>query len=254
MKIVLLGANGQLERDDNNATRLGLKKSGRNSSSSTASSTRSGSGRSTRWWCKARGGSGWPALCGRPFAMNPSPDQLSRPAAQRLLIVDGHAYAYRAFYALPADMATSSGQVTNAVYGFTAMLAKVVSDLGVASRSAVDDLERDADLVANAFQKFEAVAGGAAGFGRDQARTRDTAVAHLGAAHSQGIDSAEDGGVGDWTVSIVGRNLKTWSSYHGYDPEVGASGGNNDSAILNSSDSYGFPNLRALSLTITSSF
>ena len=61
-------------------------------------------------------------------------------------------------------------------------------------------------------------------------------------------------GVGDWTVSIVGRNLKTWSSYHGYDPEVGASGGNNDSAILNSSDSYGFPNLRALSLTITSSF
>ena len=61
-------------------------------------------------------------------------------------------------------------------------------------------------------------------------------------------------GVGDWTVSVVGRNLKTWTSYHGYDPEVGASGGNNDSAILNSSDSFSFPNLRSLSLTITTSF
>ena len=47
----------------------------------------------------------------------------------RYLLLDGHSLAYRAFYALPADMATSSGQVTNAVYGFTAMLAKVVSDL-----------------------------------------------------------------------------------------------------------------------------
>ena len=45
------------------------------------------------------------------------------------LLLDGHSLAYRAFYALPADLATSSGQVTNAAYGFTAMLAKVVGDL-----------------------------------------------------------------------------------------------------------------------------
>jgi DNA polymerase-1 len=45
------------------------------------------------------------------------------------LLLDGHSLAYRAFYALPADMATSSGQVTNAAYGFLAMLAKVVGDL-----------------------------------------------------------------------------------------------------------------------------
>lgn len=45
------------------------------------------------------------------------------------LLLDGHSLAYRAFYALPADMATSSGQVTNAAYGFMAMLAKVVGDL-----------------------------------------------------------------------------------------------------------------------------
>ena len=61
-------------------------------------------------------------------------------------------------------------------------------------------------------------------------------------------------GVGDWTVSLIGRNLKTWSSYRGYDPEVGASGGNNDSAILNSSDSFAFPNLRTFSFTFTTAF
>ena len=34
---------------------------------------------------------------------------------RKLLLLDGHSLAYRAFYALPTDLATSSGQVTNAV-------------------------------------------------------------------------------------------------------------------------------------------
>ena len=38
------------------------------------------------------------------------------------LLLDGNSLAYRAFFALPTDMATASGQVTNAVYGFTNML------------------------------------------------------------------------------------------------------------------------------------
>ncbi len=46
----------------------------------------------------------------------------------KLLLLDGHSLAYRAFYALPTDLATSSGTVTNAVYGFTAMLVKVLAD------------------------------------------------------------------------------------------------------------------------------
>src|SRR5207247_2442568 len=44
----------------------------------------------------------------------------------KLLLLDGHSLAYRAFFALPTDLATKSGTVTNAVYGFTSMLAKVV--------------------------------------------------------------------------------------------------------------------------------
>jgi DNA polymerase-1 len=45
-----------------------------------------------------------------------------------LLLLDGHSLAYRAFYALPPEMQTSTGQVTNAVYGFTAMLIKLLAD------------------------------------------------------------------------------------------------------------------------------
>jgi DNA polymerase I len=47
----------------------------------------------------------------------------------RLLLVDGHSMAYRAFYALPVDnFSTSTGQPTNAVYGFTSMLINVLRD------------------------------------------------------------------------------------------------------------------------------
>ncbi len=45
-----------------------------------------------------------------------------------LALVDGHSIAYRAFYALPDDLATSSGQVTNAAYGFTRMLTKLLAE------------------------------------------------------------------------------------------------------------------------------
>jgi DNA polymerase-1 len=45
-----------------------------------------------------------------------------------LALVDGHSIAYRAFYALPEDLATTSGQVTNAVFGFTRMLIKLLGD------------------------------------------------------------------------------------------------------------------------------
>jgi len=45
-----------------------------------------------------------------------------------LALLDGHSLAYRAFFALPSDLATPSGQVTNAVYGFTSMVIKLLGD------------------------------------------------------------------------------------------------------------------------------
>ncbi|MEU8123715.1 DNA polymerase I [Spirillospora sp. NPDC049024] len=47
----------------------------------------------------------------------------------RLLLLDGHSLAYRAFYALPVEnFSTASGQPTNVVYGFANMLANVLRD------------------------------------------------------------------------------------------------------------------------------
>jgi len=45
-----------------------------------------------------------------------------------LALIDGNSIAYRAFYALPEDLATKSGQVTNAVFGFTRMLIRLLKD------------------------------------------------------------------------------------------------------------------------------
>ena len=46
----------------------------------------------------------------------------------KLALLDGHSLSYRAFYALPADLATTAGQATNAVFGFTSMLIKLLGD------------------------------------------------------------------------------------------------------------------------------
>ncbi|QNN53042.1 DNA polymerase I [Nocardioides mesophilus] len=54
------------------------------------------------------------------------PEPADRP---RLLLLDGHSLAYRAFFALPVEnFSTTTGQPTNAVYGFTSMLINVLRD------------------------------------------------------------------------------------------------------------------------------
>src|SRR5919204_212983 len=47
---------------------------------------------------------------------------------KRFFLLDGHSLSYRAFFALPETLATSTGQVTNAVYGFTSMLIKLLTE------------------------------------------------------------------------------------------------------------------------------
>ncbi|CUR54084.1 DNA polymerase I [metagenome] len=56
-----------------------------------------------------------------------APNVADRPP--RLLLLDGHSLAYRAFFALPVEnFSTTTGQHTNAVYGFTSMLINVLRD------------------------------------------------------------------------------------------------------------------------------
>ena len=46
----------------------------------------------------------------------------------KLMALDGNSLAYRAFFALPTDMITANGQVTNSIYGFTSMLLTLMRD------------------------------------------------------------------------------------------------------------------------------
>ncbi len=58
----------------------------------------------------------------------PDPSVGATPATNKVMLVDGNSLTYRAFFALPTDMATASGQVTNAVFGFTSMLINLIRD------------------------------------------------------------------------------------------------------------------------------
>jgi DNA polymerase-1 len=54
-----------------------------------------------------------------------------RDAEGRLFLIDGPSLVYRAFYALPESIATSTGEPTNAIFGFASMLVKIVTEYGV---------------------------------------------------------------------------------------------------------------------------
>ncbi|MFE9993122.1 DNA polymerase I [Streptomyces avermitilis] len=56
-------------------------------------------------------------------------EKTSGGARPRLMLMDGHSLAYRAFFALPAEnFTTATGQPTNAIYGFASMLANTLRD------------------------------------------------------------------------------------------------------------------------------
>jgi DNA polymerase I len=52
-------------------------------------------------------------------------------AGRRLFLIDGPSLVYRAFYALPESISTSTGVPTNAIFGFASMLVKIVTEYGV---------------------------------------------------------------------------------------------------------------------------
>jgi DNA polymerase I len=68
--------------------------------------------------------------------MAASPSTSAEPLASgaehnRLFLIDGPSLVYRAFFALPESIATSTGVATNAIFGFASMLVKIVTDYGV---------------------------------------------------------------------------------------------------------------------------
>ena len=64
--------------------------------------------------------------------------------------------------------------------------------------------------------------------------------------------------MGDWTIGVVGRNLKTFTNYSGLDPEVGSNAGSGTlgtgSSLTNGVDAFGFPNLRTFTVSVSTRF
>jgi TonB-linked SusC/RagA family outer membrane protein len=62
------------------------------------------------------------------------------------------------------------------------------------------------------------------------------------------------GGWGNWSASVIGRNLLTATGYHGFDPEVGDAGSTTGSGAINAIDAYTFPNTRSFTFALSTSF
>jgi hypothetical protein len=61
-------------------------------------------------------------------------------------------------------------------------------------------------------------------------------------------------GTGDWTVSLLGRNVFTITDYTGMDPETGVQGGSLGSGLINGVDAFNFPTLRTFTFAISTRF
>ena len=61
-------------------------------------------------------------------------------------------------------------------------------------------------------------------------------------------------GFGDWTFSMIGRNLYTFTNFKGWDPEVGITGGNLNSSAINAVASYQYPQRRNFTFSVNTRF
>jgi DNA polymerase-1 len=85
--------------------------------------------------------------------------QATAAATRRLLLIDGHSMAYRAFYALPKEnFQTGTGQHTNAVYGFTSMLINLLRDEQPSHLAVAFDVSRKT-FRSEAFADYKATRG-----------------------------------------------------------------------------------------------
>ena len=77
-----------------------------------------------------------PASAGETAGHHPAADSAPHPGSTdrrgrgELFLIDGNSLAYRAFYALPETIATSTGFPTNAIFGFASMLVKILDEHG----------------------------------------------------------------------------------------------------------------------------
>ena len=61
---------------------------------------------------------------------------------KRLVLIDGHAMVFRAYYAFPTSLTTPKGEMINAVYGFTSILLTVIKELHPEYIAVAFDLDK----------------------------------------------------------------------------------------------------------------
>ena len=61
---------------------------------------------------------------------------------KRLVLIDGHAMVFRAFYAFPTSLTTPKGELINAVYGFTSILLTIIKELHPEYLAVTFDLDK----------------------------------------------------------------------------------------------------------------
>ena len=71
---------------------------------------------------------------------------------------------------------------------------------------------------------------------------------------SVGYRLGQIGGTGDWKIGFVGRNLKTWSNFRGFDPESGNTSGPLNSAVLTGVAGFRYPKMRTYTVQVSTSF
>jgi DNA polymerase-1 len=72
-----------------------------------------------------------------------------------LLLLDGHSLAYRAYFALPDTLRTSSGELTNAIHGFVSMLLRLLGERDPAAIAVAFDISEDEERLA-AYEDYKA--------------------------------------------------------------------------------------------------
>jgi DNA polymerase-1 len=78
-------------------------------------------------------------MASKTTTLEPAAGELAPGEDRRLFLIDGPSLVYRAFFALPESISTSTGVPTNAIFGFASMLVKIVTEYGVCPTVVVWD-------------------------------------------------------------------------------------------------------------------
>lgn len=129
--------------------------------------------------------------------------------ADTALLIDGHSIAFRAFYGLPVDnFMTSTGQYTNAVYGFTSMLANLISSTQPTRIGVAFDVSR-VSFRTGQYADYKGTRGATPEPFFGQTELIQELLRAVGIAHTQVENFEADDIIATWAAQAGRAGLKT---------------------------------------------